>query len=350
MSYIEPSEFVTKMVDSGESKVYMSTKDTLIRAFMAGAILALAAIFAITVATKTVVDTLTPEQIDAAMTQLHEKMKVQDPTNPDLWTITVDGTERPLYVGQTQRGFGQRMSEHVACMLSGQYAPKDPDALSRGENRLANGAVVPDWPRTLPLLLRNGQTLMRDIVATIRLLRFHVESLTGDQHLHDRVEGALGRHFKAHPVPELRGFFEPGLRVPAAIPGDQPMRLELSCEAPIAGLPLEILEPSAPLAEDVRQFVESTPWTFAKTYEKTWPHEYVVRTPENAPMLLALAKHIFEHGVAGRFYSQVRRYHHEGGKVYWSMDPTYEATDLVNRCDAAQTYESRLAGGTIPRG
>ncbi len=53
MAYIEPSEFVTKMVDSGESKVYMSTRDTLIRAFMAGAILGLAAIFAITVAIKT---------------------------------------------------------------------------------------------------------------------------------------------------------------------------------------------------------------------------------------------------------------------------------------------------------
>ncbi len=53
MSYLEPSEFVTKMVDQGEAKVYMSTKDTLIRAFMAGAILALAAVFAITVATQT---------------------------------------------------------------------------------------------------------------------------------------------------------------------------------------------------------------------------------------------------------------------------------------------------------
>ena len=53
MSYLEPTEFVTKMVDQGESKVYMSTRDTLIRAFMAGAILALAALFAITVATKT---------------------------------------------------------------------------------------------------------------------------------------------------------------------------------------------------------------------------------------------------------------------------------------------------------
>ncbi|CAH0527170.1 formate/nitrite transporter family protein [Vibrio hippocampi] len=49
MAYLEPNEFVKKMVDSGESKVFMSTKDTLIRAFMAGAILALAAMFAITV-------------------------------------------------------------------------------------------------------------------------------------------------------------------------------------------------------------------------------------------------------------------------------------------------------------
>ncbi|MDM5264116.1 formate/nitrite transporter family protein [Sulfurovum sp. XTW-4] len=53
MSYLAPTEFVKKMVDSGESKVYMSTKDTLIRAYMAGAILALAAVFAITVAMKT---------------------------------------------------------------------------------------------------------------------------------------------------------------------------------------------------------------------------------------------------------------------------------------------------------
>lgn len=53
MSYLEPTEFVTKMVDSGESKVYMSTKDTVIRAFMAGAVLGLAAVFAITVAVKT---------------------------------------------------------------------------------------------------------------------------------------------------------------------------------------------------------------------------------------------------------------------------------------------------------
>src|SRR3954471_17587828 len=49
MSYLAPSEFVTKMVDAGESKIFMSARDTLIRAAMAGAILALAAVFAVTI-------------------------------------------------------------------------------------------------------------------------------------------------------------------------------------------------------------------------------------------------------------------------------------------------------------
>ena len=49
MSYLAPSEFATKMVDAGESKIFMSTRDTLIRAYMAGAILALAAWFAVTI-------------------------------------------------------------------------------------------------------------------------------------------------------------------------------------------------------------------------------------------------------------------------------------------------------------
>jgi formate/nitrite transporter len=53
MAYLAPSEFVTKMVDAGESKIHMSTRDTLIRAFMAGAILALAAWFAVTVTVNT---------------------------------------------------------------------------------------------------------------------------------------------------------------------------------------------------------------------------------------------------------------------------------------------------------
>jgi len=103
-----------------------------------------------------------------------------------------------------------------------------------------------------------------------------------------------------------------------------------------------------PFPDDVRNFVESTAWTFAKTYAATWPHEYVVRTPENAPMILALARHILGHGTDGRFYSQIRKYHHERGKVYWTMDETPETTTLINRCAEDQTYDARLAAGTLP--
>jgi formate/nitrite transporter len=53
MAYLAPSEFVTKMVDAGESKIFMSTRDTVIRAYMAGAILALAAWFAVTMSINT---------------------------------------------------------------------------------------------------------------------------------------------------------------------------------------------------------------------------------------------------------------------------------------------------------
>jgi len=53
MAYLVPSEFVTKTVDAGEAKVFMATRDTLIRAYMAGAILALAAVFAVSMTVQT---------------------------------------------------------------------------------------------------------------------------------------------------------------------------------------------------------------------------------------------------------------------------------------------------------
>jgi len=104
-----------------------------------------------------------------------------------------------------------------------------------------------------------------------------------------------------------------------------------------------------PLADDVRRFVDTTAWRFAKTYALTWPHEYVVQNADNASMVRALARHIFAHGANGRFYSQVRKYHREDGKMYWCMSDTPEAAGLINRCDEDQTYEARFAAGTLPK-
>lgn len=53
MSYVPPKELAARILDAGESKVFMSTRDTLIRAFMAGALLGLAAAFAVSVTVRT---------------------------------------------------------------------------------------------------------------------------------------------------------------------------------------------------------------------------------------------------------------------------------------------------------
>ena len=53
MAYLTPAEYTTKAVDAGASKVLMSTRDTLIRATMAGATLGLAAAFAVTITVQT---------------------------------------------------------------------------------------------------------------------------------------------------------------------------------------------------------------------------------------------------------------------------------------------------------
>ncbi len=153
-----------------------------------------------------------------------------------LWTVPVNGYERVLYVGQTTRGFGQRTSEHLAGFLSGEYPTLDIDALARGEFRHAEGSVA-GWPSKLPSFLENFETLAPNVIGAIRLIRFHCAPLAGDAHLYNRVEGAVADCLRKHEDPFLRNFLWPGLKVPSAIPFDAPLRLVLSSDVPIAGLP-----------------------------------------------------------------------------------------------------------------
>lgn len=53
MSYIKPADLVTNIIDAGQAKLFYSTKDTLIRAIMGGALLTMAAAFAVTVTVTT---------------------------------------------------------------------------------------------------------------------------------------------------------------------------------------------------------------------------------------------------------------------------------------------------------
>jgi len=53
MTYVKPAELVGAVIDAGASKVMLSTRDTLVRSIMGGALLSLAAAFAITVSVST---------------------------------------------------------------------------------------------------------------------------------------------------------------------------------------------------------------------------------------------------------------------------------------------------------
>ncbi len=53
MTYVKPAELVGTIIDAGASKVMLSTRDTLVRSIMGGAVLTIAAAFAVTVSVQT---------------------------------------------------------------------------------------------------------------------------------------------------------------------------------------------------------------------------------------------------------------------------------------------------------
>jgi len=82
---------------------------------------------------------------------------------------------------------------------------------------------------------------------------------------------------------------------------------------------------------DLKQFVESVPWTFAKTHAETWPHEYLVRDQVNEALFVSFARHIDRHGYEGRFYEMTHIYFDYGEHTYWNME------NIINRCLKSET-------------
>lgn len=101
------------------------------------------------------------------------------------------------------------------------------------------------------------------------------------------------------------------------------------------------------LPPDLRAFVDVETWTFARTMP-AWPHEYVVRDRVDDALFERLVVHIRAHGREGRFYARVLTYYEEDGLVYWTMGAPLAETTIVNRCRSEETYENRLAAGTLP--
>jgi len=100
--------------------------------------------------------------------------------------------------------------------------------------------------------------------------------------------------------------------------------------------------------KELKEFIDSVDWIFAKTYATTWPHHYIVREKVDDKLFVKLVKHIREYGYEGRFYRMKITYFEEDGLVYWTMGAPIEETIIINRCPKESTYEYRLKQGTLP--
>jgi len=96
------------------------------------------------------------------------------------------------------------------------------------------------------------------------------------------------------------------------------------------------------LPENIKQFIERTPWTFAKTYAKTWPHEYIVQEKVDNELFLQLASLIDTNGYVSHFYKMTVTYYDYNGRTYWHMG------NIINRCDEHDTYHRREKDGRLP--
>ena len=103
-----------------------------------------------------------------------------------------------------------------------------------------------------------------------------------------------------------------------------------------------------PFPREVREFVATETWVFAKTYAKTWPHEYLVRDRVDKDVFVQLVRHIRENGYQGCFYRKPITYFDEDSMTYWTMGAPIEETTIINRCPKENTYAERLKNGTLP--
>lgn len=99
-------------------------------------------------------------------------------------------------------------------------------------------------------------------------------------------------------------------------------------------------------------FAETREWTFAKTYARSAPHDYVVagRTPGvSHEDLVRAARVIHTFGSPGKYYSVTKIYlvSPDGRFRWWTEDEVFNDTNLVNRARTDRFYGIQNAPTTI---
>lgn len=95
--------------------------------------------------------------------------------------------------------------------------------------------------------------------------------------------------------------------------------------------------------EYLQNFIKDETWIFAKTYAKTWPHEYIVEEKVDNLLFNELAKYIDKFGHEEKFYNKNMIYLHYENHAYWHME------NIINRCLIENTFEQREQDGRLPK-
>lgn len=100
------------------------------------------------------------------------------------------------------------------------------------------------------------------------------------------------------------------------------------------------------------QFAAEQEWTFARTYARTAPHDYIVqdRTPGvTHEDVVRAARVIATFGVPGKYYSRTKLYltSPDGQYRWWTEDTHFTDATLVNRASTDRWYGIQNAPSTV---
>jgi len=86
--------------------------------------------------------------------------------------------------------------------------------------------------------------------------------------------------------------------------------------------------------DQLRDFISSFTWTYAKTYAKICPHEYIVKDKIHEKYherFIQVVNYIRENGFAANYKSRAGKYYILDDHYYWTMGAPIEETTVLNR-------------------
>ena len=86
--------------------------------------------------------------------------------------------------------------------------------------------------------------------------------------------------------------------------------------------------------EEIQGFIDRTNWVFAKTYAKTWPHEYILKerlSDQEQNEFDKFVTVINRDGVKEKFHTEIYTYFYFGEWKYWAMGEPDGPPDIINR-------------------